>query len=91
MSNSVPPIKRTRRHVVIRMTPDQARAWHRVMGGLEAPARQVNRLRELATEADRLAQDDPAPKPQRTSIRPGDGPKLRLRKGQNQIRKGASV
>lgn len=76
-----PTVKRTRRHVVLRLTPDQAKALARTLHGLEAPSRHVNRVKTLAHEAAILADHDPAPAPNPTSIPPGRG--LNLRKGES--------
>ncbi len=74
-----PPVKRTRRHITLRLTPDQAKALSRSLHGLPAPARHLNKLKELADQASELADQDPSPKPNRTSVPPGRG--LTLRKG----------
>lgn len=89
MSAQTPIVKRTRRHVVLRLTPDQARAFALLAHGLEIPARQHNRLRKMAQQAGELAGTSPEPCPRPTSIKAGEG--LRLRAGRNQMRKGAET
>lgn len=64
-------IKRTRNHVKVRLSLDQARAFARIMAGAPVATRQRNKLTELAYEAAKAAETDPPRKPSRTTFTQG--------------------
>lgn len=61
-------VKRTRRHVVIRLTPAQAIAMARHHAGLPVPARALNQLVGIGKEAAEAANQEPPAKPNPTSF-----------------------
>ena len=69
-----PAVKRTRRHVVIRLTPDEAHAafWLATTAGVDQlppRAKRANqRVRAKLQQARQLADQQPEPRPNRTSI-----------------------
>lgn len=85
MSQTTPPkIRRTRRHVVLRLTPSEAAAAAIMVADSSAPLPPIlSRCRKRVMAAMAAARDagkiDPAPKPNRTSI--GQPAGRQLRKG----------
>lgn len=65
------PVKRTRRHVTVKLTPDQARALATITRTATpgiVPERQRQKLVQIGREAGRLADQEPPPAPTPTSF-----------------------
>lgn len=73
-------VKRTRRHVVVWLTTEQAKSLQKLTKGQALTGRQGKQMRQIAEEAYTAAITNPPPKPNRTSLRTREEG-LQLRKG----------
>ncbi len=71
--NNTPKIKRTRRHVVIRLTPEEARAAFLLCAQSTAKVKRGTRVASILMEACKAGEGEPARAPQPASIRRSRG------------------